>query len=105
MIFRRLGPYHHCRLKAAGKRMEIVGVELTGQDTVYAWDRIDEANGFQRVNLFPTENIGELAAGAVRARISEALSAARPEVVAIPGWSERGAFPRCSGVWRAERLR
>ncbi len=72
--------------------MEIQGFELTGRDRVYAWDKVEGANGFRRVNLFPAEDIDAVSTPTLRRRMNEQLSAAKPEVVAIPGWFDRGAI-------------
>lgn len=92
VIFHRIGPYHFARLKAAGCRLDVTAIELGGGDRTYAWSRLDGADRFERVTLFPDRDIsGEPASQVVR-RVHEALEAARPTVVAIPGWSECGAL-------------
>jgi 1,2-diacylglycerol 3-alpha-glucosyltransferase len=92
VIFQRLGPYHHSRLAGAARRMEIQGLELTGRDRVYAWDKVEAANGFERVNLFPAEDVEMVSARTLRRRLNEQLNVSRPGAVAIPGWSDRGGI-------------
>jgi glycosyltransferase involved in cell wall biosynthesis len=69
-----------------------VGIELTGCDTVYAWDKVEGAMGFHRVNLFPTEDIDRVRSQVLSNRLHKALNSARPDAVAVPGWSDRGAI-------------
>jgi glycosyltransferase involved in cell wall biosynthesis len=89
VLFHRLGPYHHARLRAAGEAMEVTGVEFSNVDTMYDWELLDEANGFKRVRLFSGEAVHQLSADRLVKRLDEVLNEIRPQVVAIPGWSDR----------------
>jgi glycosyltransferase involved in cell wall biosynthesis len=89
VLFRRLGPYHHARLKAAGLKLNVTAVEYSNVDSTYAWDLVEGADGFDRVTLFSGTSVENLRASHIFERISEALDQLRPQVVAIPGWSDR----------------
>src|SRR5271168_2807320 len=89
VLFHRLGPYHHARLRVAGEHMDVTGVEFSNVDTMYDWEFVDGADGFNRVQLFSGEVVHELPLERVVKRVSEVLDAIRPEVVAIPGWADR----------------
>ena len=89
MLFYRFGPYHHARLKAAGSRLQVTGVEFSNVDSTYAWDLVEGADGFNRLTLFSGEAVDELPASRIFSRVEEVLDQLRPEVVAIPGWYDR----------------
>ena len=100
VIFHRFGPYHLARLEAASRVCELTAIELSAETGEYAWEKVSGARGFQRVTLFPRGDSREAAADEVLARVRQALDAARPEAVAIPGWSDRAAFVALA--WCAE---
>ena len=87
ICFWRLGPYHHARLTAAGRRMELNAIEFVASDHLYAWSAVAGEDGFTRHTLQP--DLGEDQAGipAGLRLLREALDRIQPEVVAIPGWS------------------
>lgn len=88
MFFYRLGPYHHARLKAAGSRLHVTAVEFSNVDPMYAWDLVEGSDGFDRLTLFSGLPVNELPPSRIFNRVSEALDKLRPQVVAIPGWSD-----------------
>lgn len=87
VLFENLGPYHHSRLRAAATQAPIVAIEAFGREDTYQWRQTLGSCGFPRVTLF--ESKAKMSVGVMRDRLSAALMAARPEVVAIPGWSDR----------------
>jgi len=89
ILFYRFGPYHHARLKAAGSRMKVIGIEFSNVDPTYAWDLMEGADGFNRLTLFSGTAINELSARRIFSRVKEALDQLKPQVVAIPGWHDR----------------
>jgi glycosyltransferase involved in cell wall biosynthesis len=89
VLFYRFGPYHHARLKAAGSRLQVTGVEFSHVDPTYAWDLVEGADGFNRLTLFSGAAVNELPASRIFSRVSQVLDQLRPQVVAIPGWYDR----------------
>jgi 1,2-diacylglycerol 3-alpha-glucosyltransferase len=89
VLFHRLGPYHHARLGAAGSRMKVTGVEFSRVDSMYQWDQLHGADGFDRVTLFSEEAVEGLSGKRILNRVSEVLGEINPQVVAVPGWSDR----------------
>ena len=87
VLFWRLGPYHHARLRAAGRLGSVTALELTRLDTEYDWDEVQGAESFERRTLFPAENTVRMTVPEVRRRMFAALDELRPDVVAVPGWS------------------
>lgn len=87
IIFWRLGPYHHARLNAAGRLLDIYGVEACAAENTYAWDKVDGAESFQRITL--TEKSSQEKAWRIelRKRMSVELDRIKPDVVVVPGWS------------------
>lgn len=87
VCFWRLGPYHHARLQAAGKVLDLAAVEFVGKDDTYAWDVLDGSQGFQRVTLQHGFDGSRRARRQARAAMNAALDGIQPDVVAVPGWS------------------
>ncbi len=92
VLFHRLGPYHHARLRALGKACELTALELSAVDDTYAWAPVDGVADFRRVTLFRERDADREHARDVRERVHAALDEARPDIVAVPGWSARGAL-------------
>jgi len=90
VMFERLGPYHHARLRAAGELGQVTAVEFTSVDDIYAWDVVQGAANFQRRTLLGAND--SPSAGLFRNRTFEALDNLQPDVVAVPGWSHPGAL-------------
>lgn len=87
VLFHRFGPYHIARLRAAGAQGPLAGIELYAADRMYAWERIEGAEGFQRVTVFQSEITNRQTVKEIVRRIQLALTDIMPCVVAIPGWS------------------
>src|ERR1700744_848595 len=89
ILFSRFGPYHHARLGAAGLHLQVTGIEFSNVDDLYKWDQVAGADGFSRLTLFSGIALNELSANQIASRIKDALSQISPQVVVIPGWSDR----------------
>lgn len=91
VIFHRFGPYHCARLEAASQRCTVVGIELseTGE---YEWSKVQETHSFEWLTLFPEGDSRSKPVAELEKRVRDALSACRPDAVAIPGWSDKGAL-------------
>jgi len=89
VLFYRIGPYHHARLKAAGSRLRVTAVEFSNVDPTYAWDLVEGAEGFNRMMLFSGVSVDGQAARNIAHRVAEVLDQLDPQVVAIPGWHDR----------------
>jgi len=83
--FPRLGPYHAARLEAAGGRGDVLALETSAGADAYLWETAAGGSRFARQTL-PAGAPGRLA------RTAAALARARPDVVALCGWSEPGAL-------------
>ena len=92
ILFNRLGPYHWARVRGAAEEADVVAVEVTHEDTEYAWDRVDGAHGVEHVTVFPDRAPEAVPAAEQRAAVGAALAAAAPDVVAVPGWSVPAAL-------------
>ncbi len=101
VIFHRLGPYHHARLKAAGMLGRVTAIELSEQDDTYAWDRVAGAECFRRVTLFKDKGLCDQTTAALVRRLAEILDNVKPDVVAIPGWSASGSLVALSWCVRS----
>jgi 1,2-diacylglycerol 3-alpha-glucosyltransferase len=92
VIFHRFGPYHCARLRAASHRFEVVGIELGAESHDYDWTRVEGITDFQRVTLFPDSDGRLSPVKVLEERMRAALSASAPNVISIPGWSDKGAL-------------
>ena len=61
-------------------------------DKNYAWERIEKADGFHGITLFHAADIAGIPVGRIAPRIGDVLRRIRPDVVAIPGWSNKVAL-------------
>jgi len=91
VVYHRLGPYHQARLNAAGQLAEIHAVELCAVDHTYAWQQIESTYNFERITLFHDIDSDVSPKGELVRRMNSALNRLKPDAVAVPGWSDRGA--------------
>lgn len=91
VLFDNLGPYHVARLASASKVLPVHAVEFSGRSADYAWEAPDAA-GIRRSTVHPDGPAHQLSTGGFRKRLRQLLVESQPDVVAIPGWSGRGAF-------------
>lgn len=90
VIFDNFGPYHIARLSAAAKVLDVLAIEVGGNSAEYAWDRPESA-GLQRIALFPGASQSVPRAVIAKA-VAAALTRAKPDAIAIPGWSDVAAL-------------
>jgi glycosyltransferase involved in cell wall biosynthesis len=103
VCFRRLGPYHHARLRAAGARCQLFAIEFSAQDDLYAWAKVEGAEGFKKLTLFEDADANTKPGGEIRRRVRAALTQIGPDVVLVPGWSQRGALAAVEWSLQAKR--
>lgn len=89
VVFQRFGPYHIARLRAAALHMTAIGIELSATDRTYAWE-VDSSQDVQRLVVSP--DIDGETVPRLFAKVSQTLVRARPDAVAIAGWSHPGAM-------------
>jgi 1,2-diacylglycerol 3-alpha-glucosyltransferase len=92
VIFDRLGPYHCARLEAAARQCDVTGIEVAAETQDYAWSSVKGAEGYSLMTLFPSGVARPMSATQVFRRVENALQDCRPDAVAIPGWSDKGAL-------------
>jgi glycosyltransferase involved in cell wall biosynthesis len=78
-------------------------VEIAAKDRQYAWDKVDGAEGFHRVTVFPNGNYHDKTAREIRKGVFRALDRINPVVVATNGWSVPEA--RSGLAWSRRRKR
>lgn len=91
VIFHRLGPYHLARLSAAALKCDLAAIELTAIDNTYQWDVVQGANNFKRVTVFPSDNEAK-DTGLLVQQLGSVLNEIQPELLVIPGWSEKSSL-------------
>jgi glycosyltransferase involved in cell wall biosynthesis len=56
-VWENFGPYHADRLEAVARALSgnhrVIGIEIGGSSVAYAWDRLDQIEGIERITLFP----------------------------------------------------
>lgn len=92
VAWHRFGPYHHARLKAAARRLPILGLEASTVDKVNAWAPIEGQLGFEKRTLFPSQDVDAASADEIRRTIDKVLGNYDVRALAIHGWSERIAL-------------
>ena len=92
VLFDHFGPYHIARLSAASGVLELLGVEFGGRSRDYPWKRVSIDRRFRAVTLFPDRTSGEVDRPTFERKLDSELRSYAPDVVAIPGWSGRGAL-------------
>jgi glycosyltransferase involved in cell wall biosynthesis len=86
ILFDRFGPYHVARIRGAMQSASILAIEGAPHRAVYAWTRPDLPEGLDYVAL--TTEVGEESDPAlVDARLDERVGRWKPDVIALPGWS------------------
>lgn len=96
VLFHRLGPYHHARFAATTEYCDLTAIEFSRVDNTYAWNQVENKFGFQQVTLFADADADVKSAIELAQQITAALNESHPDVVAIPGWSSRGALATLS---------
>lgn len=90
VLFDKIGPYHHARLTAAGKRLPLTVIELARKSREYNWAPIEDTTTYRRQTLFSDQATAALRPQLICDRVTQALDELRPTTLAIPGWSEPG---------------
>jgi glycosyltransferase involved in cell wall biosynthesis len=92
VIFNRFGPYHLARLNAAGLLGKLTGIEVVARDRTYAWDLALGADRFNRITLFKEHEGASPPTADLMRRLSGLLDGIRPDVLAVPGWSQKASL-------------
>ena len=92
VLFHRIGPYHEARLVAAGRDGDVIAIELSGNDKTYAWDLLEDVDGFQRVTAFPGKDVDFESPLKVRNQLWQILTKYNPTVLVVAGWSASWAL-------------
>ena len=87
VLVHRVGPYHHARFRALAGKCDLQVVEYSSIDATYAWDSIPVGE-YPIKPIFTDADVATKSPGDVCRRMHSALASIRPDVVAIPGWSE-----------------
>jgi glycosyltransferase involved in cell wall biosynthesis len=108
LLWSRFGPYHWARLGAAARAgqaqgLDVVGIEVAGEDGEYGWDHIEQGWGARRVTLFPNDNYHDLGRSRIAQAVCSALDELDPAAVATNGWAMPEA--RASLRWCSHRGR
>lgn len=92
LVIRRIGPYHAARLRALAAALPdgVLALEVTASDPTYDWDPVTDIGDAARHTLFPRP--AEASVGRVWRAVAAALAGWRPDLVAVPGWSDPAAL-------------
>jgi glycosyltransferase involved in cell wall biosynthesis len=100
IVFMRFGPYHQARLNAAGRRMELFGLEACGMENIYAWEKVKGADSFTRITLTDRYADNRQWKQELYRQMRCVLNQTKPDAVVIPGWASAEALSALS--WCAE---
>jgi glycosyltransferase involved in cell wall biosynthesis len=92
VLYDRLGPYHHARMSALSRKVDLTAVEFSAFDETYTWDLIKDSGAYHRVTLFSDKPVGMYPSATVAARVKGVLAELHPHVVVIPGWDAPAAL-------------
>ena len=92
VLFHRFGPYHHARLNAAGRLLQVWGVEACATEDTYAWKKVEGAAAFTRVTLTDRDSGDRRWRRELQRKLRRTLDEIKPQVVAVPGWSSADAL-------------
>ncbi|OQY70094.1 MAG: hypothetical protein B6D44_16415 [Ignavibacteriales bacterium UTCHB2] len=92
VIFHFFGPYHIARLNALSRVVPTIGIELSGITNEYQWDKTHKGINFERITIFPNNNTYILRITDIKKKLFNTLENAKPDVVAINGYSSREAL-------------
>ncbi|MGE0433217.1 MAG: hypothetical protein AB7S36_13225, partial [Planctomycetota bacterium] len=85
----RIGPYHHARLDAVARQLDITAIEVDAGDAEYSWARLRKSGAYTRLSLTDSATGPRPGHADLCRRVRDVLGEVRPDAVAIPGWSER----------------
>ncbi|MGV3588292.1 MAG: glycosyltransferase family 4 protein [Adhaeribacter sp.] len=92
VLFDRFGPYHIARLEAAAKYVTVIPIEVSGETSEYQWDKVESKVLKNRITLFAQKESTSVPALQLRQTVAQELNKAKPDVVAVNGWSDRSAL-------------
>lgn len=87
VLFHRLGPYHHARLRALVGQVKFTAIEFSTVDDTYAWDTVQAETGYPVTSLFTDADVDTKTVDEIVSQMESTLSLLAPRAVAIPGWS------------------
>lgn len=90
VIFDRFGPYHVARIKSACNYLTVVPIELFGESVEYNWEKVRDLS--ERFTLFKGKAARQVSGKVLFSHLYALLSKLQPDVVAVNGWSDRGAL-------------
>ena len=91
IVFDSLGPYHSARIAAGAAELDLEAVAFGRTSKEYQWN--PQQDGRFRTSFVNPKGTGQsLPAKDFCFRLHEILHQIRPDVVAVPGWSGKGAF-------------
>jgi glycosyltransferase involved in cell wall biosynthesis len=91
VIFDNLGPYHIARLSAAAECCDLHVIEEWGISSDHSWGSRSQARKFTQTTLFPNSATRSTPRSDLGQAVLQSLDRLKPDVVAIPGWSDAGA--------------
>jgi glycosyltransferase involved in cell wall biosynthesis len=71
----------------AGRGDRLIAYETAGDERTYPWERLTDAEAFDRVVLFPDRTLEEIPAGACAEAMTEALDRDRPDALGVVGYA------------------
>lgn len=93
-LVRRVGPYHHARLRAlaAESPLSVFVIEFRPTDPIYAWSPVAEAGGYGRLQASSAGELGR-ALHEIRPDVVVCVGYADPEIHRAAAWALRRGLP------------
>lgn len=91
VIFHQIGPYHHARLNAIGKLVDVVGIEWSAKE-IESWGIVNSNFSYEKVSLFNYTYWGTHSWQSLASRLFEVLESVKPDVMVVNGWNDFGSI-------------
>lgn len=103
VLSNHMGPYHWARAAAsAATDADFTYIEIAGSQEKYPWAGAVRTGAVRHICLFPKATVEFVEESEIDRRLVEALEAAGPDAVLIPGYDRR--WHRQAGRWARKRL-
>lgn len=106
ILWKRWGPYHLARLKAAATydpASQVIGLQTSTYDSVYQWEQILPPPGLDLRTIFPQRRYDDLRRDEIRKGVCCILDDLRPDAIAIYGYVTPEAYAALD--WARSRQR
>jgi 1,2-diacylglycerol 3-alpha-glucosyltransferase len=98
IIFHQIGPYHHARLNAIGRSLDIVGIQWSERQ-IYSWGDASNISLYKKISLFNYTHWNTHNCLSLFYRLFKVLKSIRPNLMVINGWNDFGSLISIYCCW------